>query len=121
MEFRRVLFRSESVMLAWSGSEAGRWVVRTAAIDLKGMRAVQTMPTPGADALLAALAPGPVGDALVLWTEPQPGPDGVATPAQAAIFAARGIDAYPGLSIFGKPEQVAAAGPNSSPALAVDP
>ena len=112
---------SESVMLAWSGSEAGHWVVRTAAIDLKGMRAVQTMPTPGADALLAALAPGPVGDALVLWTEPQPGPDGVANPAQAAIFAARGIDAYPGLSIFGKPEQVAAAGPNSSPALAVDP
>jgi hypothetical protein len=112
---------SESVMLAWSGSEAGHWVVRTAPIDLTGMRAVQTMPTPGTDALLAALAPGPAGDALVLWTEPQLNGAGAANPAQAAIFAARGIDAFPGLSIFGKPEQVAAPGPNSNLALAVDP
>jgi len=112
---------SESVMLAFSGEQAGHWVVRTAPIDLHGMRPVETMPTPGADALLAALAPGPDGDAFVLWTEPQPGPAGVAKPAQAAIFAARGVDAYPGVSIFGKPEEVAAPGPNSSPALAVDP
>ena len=112
---------SESVVLAWSGSRAGHWVVRTAPIDPNGMRAVQTMPTPGADALLAALAPGPADDALVLWTEPQLGPGGVAERAQASIFAARGIETYPGVSIFGAPEQVAAAGPNSSPALAVDP
>jgi hypothetical protein len=112
---------SESVMLAWSGSEAGHWVVHTAPIDLRGMRAIQTMPTPGADALLAALAAGPAGDALVLWTEPQLGAAGVADSNEAAIFAARGIDAYPGLSIFGEPEQVAPFGPNSDPALAVDP
>jgi len=87
---------SESVMLAWSGSQAGHWVVRTAAIDLKGMRAVQTMPTPGADALLAALAPGPVGDALVLWTEPQPGPDGVATPPRLRSSRRAGSTPTPG-------------------------
>jgi hypothetical protein len=112
---------SESVILAWSGSETGHWVVHTAPIDLKGMRTIQTMRTPGADALLAALAAGPAGDALVLWTEPQLGPAGIANPGQAAIFAARGIDAYPGLSIFGKPEEVAPLGANSDPALAVDP
>jgi hypothetical protein len=112
---------SESVMLAWSGSEAGHWVVRTAPIDLNGMRAVQTMPTPGADAMLAAIAPGPAGDALALWSEPQLSRAGDADAGRSAIFAARGVDAYPGLSIFGAPEQVAPPGPNSDPALALDP
>jgi len=112
---------SESVMLAWAGVEGGRWVVRTAPVDLHGVRTVSTIPTPGADALLAALAPGPDGEALALWSEPQPTPRGGADLARQAIFAARGIDAHPGVSIFGRPEQVATPGPNSDATVAFDP
>jgi len=112
---------SESVLLAWAGAEAGRWVVRTAPVDLHGVRTVSTIPTPGADALLDALAPGPDGEALALWTEPQRTPQGGVDLARQAIFAARGVDAYPGVSIFGAPEQVAAPGPNSDPTVAFDP
>ena len=106
---------SESVMLAWSGSRAGHWVVRTAPIDLNGMRAVQTMPTQGADALLAGLAPGPADDAFALWTEPQPSRAGDAGPGQSAIFAARGVETYPGVSTFGAPEQIARTGTQQRP------
>jgi len=111
---------SESVLLAWAGAESGRWVVRTAPVDLHGVRTVSTIHTPGADALLAALAPGPHGEALALWTEPQLTPRGGADLARQAIFAARGIDAHPGVSIFGEPEQVAAPGSNSDPTVAFD-
>jgi len=116
-----VRLSSEGVLLAWAGAEAGRWVVRTAPVDLDGVRRVSTIPTPGAEALLAALAPGPGGEALALWTEPQLTPQGGAELSRQAIFAARGVDAYPGMSIFGAPQQVAAPGPNSDPTVAFDP
>ncbi|HTA05779.1 MAG TPA: hypothetical protein VK774_05405, partial [Solirubrobacteraceae bacterium] len=38
-----------------------------------------------------------------------------------ALVAARGIDASPGITIFGGPEQVAPPGPNSEATLAFDP
>jgi hypothetical protein len=112
---------SESVMMAWSGSEAGHWAIRTAPIDLNGLQNVSTIPTPNLDALLAGLAPGPNGDAVVLWTEPQRTAQGIANPASQAIFAARGIDTRPGMSIFGAPEEVAGPGDNSDPTVAIDP
>jgi hypothetical protein len=116
-----VRLSSESVMMAWAGSDGSRWVVRTAPIDLNGVREVSTISSPEADALLAALAPGPHGEALALWTEPQRTPQGLANLSRQAIFAARGIDTYRGLTIFGEPEQVAASGPNSNPTVAIDP
>jgi hypothetical protein len=112
---------SESVMLAWSGAEDGHWVVRTAAIDLNGLRKVSTISTPGADALLDDLQPGPDGEAIALWSEPQRTPDGKLDSGDQAIVAARGIDARPGITIFGGPEQVAPPGPNSGATLAFDP
>jgi hypothetical protein len=39
----------------------------------------------------------------------------------AALLAARGIDAYPGMTIFGAPEAIAAAGPTEDATLAFDP
>ncbi len=112
---------SESVMLAWSGAEDGHWVVRTAAIDLNGLRKVSTISTPGADALLDDLQPGPDGEAIALWSEPQPTSGGRLDTGEQAIVAARGIDARPGITIFGGPEQVAPPGPNSDATLAFDP
>ncbi|HXP36852.1 MAG TPA: hypothetical protein VN817_03715 [Solirubrobacteraceae bacterium] len=112
---------SESVMLAWSGAEDGHWVVRSAAIDLNGLRKISTISTPGADALLDDLQPGPAGEAIALWSEPQRTPDGKLDSGVQAIVAARGIDARPGITIFGGPEQVAPPGPNSGATLAFDP
>jgi hypothetical protein len=112
---------SESVMLAWSGAQDGHWVVRTAAIDLNGLRKVSTISTPGTDALLDDLQPGPDGEAIALWSEPQRTPDGRLDLGDQAIVAARGIDARPGITLFGGPEQVAPPGPNSDATLAFDP
>lgn len=112
---------SESVMLAWTGAQQGRWVVRTAAIDLNGLRKTSTISTPGADALLSDLEPGPDGEALALWSEPQPTAGGRLDARRQALFAARGIDAYPGQTIFGQPEQLAPPGPNEDATVAFDP
>ena len=116
-----VRLSSESVMMAWSGSVEGHWAVRTAAVDLDGVGTFGTISTPGQDALLADLAPGPNDDAIVLWGEPQPGATGEPNPSDQALFAARGIDAFPDHTLFGAPEAIAPAGPNSEATVALDP
>ncbi len=120
---RMVRLLSESVMLAWTGVQAKHWVVRAAAVDLNGVRAIETISNPNRDALLADLAPGPAGEAYALWTEPRPAPAGLDSDDQA-LFAARGIDAYPGRTIFAAPEQITtpgASGSTGEAAIAVDP
>jgi hypothetical protein len=114
-----VRLSSESVTMAWAGSAQGRWVVRAAAIDRAGAPAVTTIAPAGRDALLEDLAPGPDGDALVLWSEPQQPRAGAAQPDSRAIFAARAIDA--GRPVFAGPEEVAPPGPNSDATVALDP
>jgi hypothetical protein len=116
-----VRLSSETVMLAWAGSESGHWVVRAASVDLNGVGAVSTIAAPGVDALLAHLAPGPADDALLLWTEPLPTAAGPPDLARQAIFAARGYDAYQARAVFGQPEQVATPAPVSDPTVAFDP
>ncbi len=116
-----VRLSSESVMLAWAGAAAGHWVVRTAPVDLNGVGAAGTIAATGTDALLAHLAAGPAGDAIVLWTEPAPTAAGPPDMARQAIFAARGFDDYPAHGIFGAPEQVAPPGPVSDATVAIDP
>ena len=44
-------------MLAWTGAESGHWVVRTAAVDLNGVRSIDTISAPGRNALLAEPRP----------------------------------------------------------------
>jgi hypothetical protein len=117
-----VRLSSESVMMAWAGSAEGHWVVRAAAIDLQGPRPASTLVAPSSgEALLAGLAPGPDGEALALWTEPQQSQPGVADLRRQAIFAARGIDATHGRVIFDAPEQVAAPASIGQPSVAFDP
>jgi len=118
---RLVRLSSESVMLAWSGMQDGHWVVRSAAIDQHGLGRVSTISAPGTDALLNDLEPGPRGEALAIWSEPQREPDGKLNLLEQAIVAARGIDTQPDATIFGAPEQVAPPGPNSLPTVAFDP
>jgi hypothetical protein len=117
-----VRLSSESVMLAWAGAAAGHWVVRGAPVDLGGIGDVNTIAAPpGTDALLARLAAGPVGDALVLWTEPLPTAAGPPDMARQAIFAARGFGPYLAHTSFGPPEQLAPPAPVSDPTVAFDP
>jgi hypothetical protein len=107
-----VRLSSESVMLAWAAVSQGHWVIRTAAIDLLGIGAPTTIAAPSGDALLEALDPGPEGDALLLWREPESG---------QALYAARGFDTFPDRTAFAAPEQVAPPGSNSQAAGALDP
>jgi hypothetical protein len=131
---------SESVMSAWGGVEAGRWVLRTAPIDQHGLRTVGTIAAPEGDALLAALAPGPRGEAVALFTEPQAAPAGEAllgepqaghlppalmagpqSPSAAqGLFAVRGIETA-GRTQFGAPEAIAPVGPVSGASVAIEP
>ncbi len=120
---RLVRLVSESVMLAWTGAASGHWVVRTAAVDLHGVRSIDTISTPGRNALLADLTPGPNGEAYALWSEPQSSATGLDLDDQA-VYAARGIDAYPGRTIFTAPQQISAPGACGSTGeatIAVDP
>jgi hypothetical protein len=116
-----VRLSSESVMLAWAGAAAGRWVVHTAPIDLNGVGDAGTIGAPGTDALLAHLAAGPEGDAIVLWTEPSPTAAGPPDMARQALFAARGFDDSGAHGMFGAPEQVAPPAPVSDATVAIDP
>jgi len=152
---RLVRLSSESVMLAWSGVSAGRWVVHTAAIDETGVRTIATISQPGREALLEDLAPGPDGEAYALWSQPRAAGGGASGGNEdaagegesasgggggtggggassgrleygdQALYAARGIDAYPGRTIFGAPQLVAAAGSEgvlgADSAVGVDP
>lgn len=112
---------SESVMLAWSGAQNGHWVVRTAAIDLNGLQATSTISSPEGEALLSDLAPGPDGEAIALWREPQRAADGALQLGAQAIVAARGVDTYSGETVFAPPEQIAPPGPNEDATVALDP
>ena len=116
-----VRLSSEGVMLAWAGSAAGHWVVRTAPVDLNGVGAPSTIAAPGGDALLADLAAGPADDALVLWTEPLPTAAGLPDMERQAIFAARGFDAHPPRTMFGEPERIAPPAPVGDATVALDP
>ena len=118
-----VRLASESVMLAWSGVASGRWVVRCASVDVHGVSAITTISDPHRDALLAGLTAGPANEVLALWSEPDEG--SAASPAgDQALYAARGIDLYPGRTVFTAPERITAAGApgtDGEAAVAVDP
>ncbi len=118
---RLIRLSSESVMLAWAGASAGHWVIRSAPVDLNGLRSVSTLALPGGDALLADLVAGPVGDALLLWSEPARDGAGNSLPAGTALFAARGFDVYPGRTVFAAAEMVSAPGSITDASAAIDP
>jgi hypothetical protein len=112
---------SESVMTAWAGVEGTDWVIRTAPIDQRGLQTVSTIAAPSGDALLSALAPGPRGEAVALFTEPEAGSSGAPSRISQTLWAARGIDVAPGRTSFAQPEQVAPAGAIADASVAVEP
>lgn len=99
-------------MAAWAGVAAGRWVVRTAPLDQHGLGTVGTIPAPGGDLLLYALAPAPNGDALALLGEPRAG--------TVALLASRGTESA-GHTQFSALEAVGEASSPSGATVSVEP
>ncbi len=148
---RLLRLSSEAVMLAWTGVDAGRYVVRASPVSLRrgawapvvisdrgsageGQAGTNRVPAtggqagvnraPATDAVLADLAAGPGAEAFALWRS-APSSAGSA-PGRVgsdswAIWASRGHYAGQGEVSFAAPELVAAPGPNGPPAVAVDP
>jgi hypothetical protein len=122
-----VRLSSEAVMMAWTGMQGGRYVVRASPVSLRrGAWAPVTISdtdtdTGAADAMLADLVPGPHAEALALWTSGPRLPAGALDPTRRMILAARGHFAGPGRVAFGPPETVAPPGRNGAPAAAFDP
>lgn len=126
---RLIRLSSEAVMMAWTGIDAGRYVVRASPVSLRrGAWAPVVISgaasTRGEDAVLTDLVPGPRAEALALWSAaprlPGGGP-GRAGSDPWALLAARGHYAGHGEVAFEAPETIAPPGPNGSPAAAFDP
>lgn len=106
----------EGVLIAWTGEEAGRHVVRSAAVGLDGVKPVATISDPSSDAVLADLATGPHGDAIATWITRS-------AARTLELYAARGVVAAGAQASFGAPEPVGqvAGGAAAAAAVAVDP
>ena len=147
---RLLRLSSEAVMIAWTGVDGGRYVVRASPVSLRrgawapvvisglgsagGQAGANRTPTTGGqtgadrasagDAVLADIAAGPDAEAFALWrTAPSlaNGAPGRAGSDSWAIRAARGHYAGHGEVSFAAPELVASPGLNGPPAVAVDP
>jgi hypothetical protein len=118
---RLIRLSSESVMLAWTGMSAGHWAVRTAAVDQNGIGAITTIGAPEGDALLDGLAPGPRGEAMLLFSAPESSLLGRPNVNREALYATRGVDTSPDRTLFAPPQLVAPAEPVSGASIGVDP
>ncbi|MFI5005249.1 MAG: hypothetical protein ACHQE6_09575 [Solirubrobacterales bacterium] len=120
---RLIRLSSEAVMMAWTGTIRGRYVVRVSPVSLRrGAWAPVTISAAyGQDALLADLVPGPHAEALVLWTTAPRLPGVAPDVRRRAILAAHGHYAGAGEVAFAAPEAVAPPGSNGTPAAAFDP
>jgi hypothetical protein len=102
------------VLIAWSGNEGGRWVVRAGELGAAGVENVAVVSDRATDCVLADLALGPRGEAVVLLADGIGGADPTGPPRLLAATRA----AAPGS--FTAPELVAdQAGLGSS--VAFDP
>jgi hypothetical protein len=119
---RLIRLSSEAVMMAWTGMRARRYVVRASPVSLRrGAWAPVTISTPGEDALLADLVPGPHAEALALWSAAPRLRAGGPDLRRRMILAAGGHYAGAGEVSFAAPEVVSPPGPNGTPAAAIDP
>jgi hypothetical protein len=101
------------VLVAWSGNEGARWVVRAGELGAAGVTGAAVISDRATDAVLADLALGPRGEAIVLLADGIGGADPTGPQRLLAVTQPRG-------GAFGAPELVAPdAGVGS--VVAVDP
>jgi hypothetical protein len=114
-----VRLSSENVLLAWTDAEAGHYAVRGAPAVLAARGSSTLLSTPGTQAVLAALAPGPAGEAIALWTG-APAGGGLRAP-RTQLWAQRTF-VVPHDRLAHLPAQMLAApGPIAPPSVVVDP
>jgi hypothetical protein len=106
----------ESVTMAWTGMQAGHYVVRAAPVSLAGVGPPATLSAADQDSLLADVAPGPHDEVLAVWSSALRTAAGLDR-ASMQIMAARG----PAGGRFGPAEAVAPSGALGQPAVAIDP
>jgi hypothetical protein len=110
---------TENVMLAWTDAEAGNFVVRAAPAVFAGTRPAALLSDPRTQSLLAGLAAGAAGEAVVLWRS---GPRGSAPDAaRGELWAARTIIEPHGRVGSRAAEVVAPAVSSAGVGVAVDP
>jgi hypothetical protein len=111
---------TENVMLSWTDSEHGRLVVRAAPAVFAGTAPGARLSDPARQSVLAALAPGPAGEAVALWrssTPSSPRFDG----GHSELWATRAFIERHGRVGLRPAEMVTAAGANVAASVAVDP
>ncbi len=111
---------SEGVLAAWTLAQGGNYVVEAAGLTSTQVLPPATLAVPGADVRLAALATGPDNDAVAVLEQAPRAATGFDA-SQQAILAARSVPGGPGGVAFEAPTQLATAGPNSAPSVAIDP
>jgi hypothetical protein len=113
-----VRLSSENVMLSWTDAERGRLVVRAAPALFAGTGQGVRLSDPARQSVLAALSPGPAGEAIALWrSTPRLRFDG----GHSELWAARAFIERHGRVGFRRPERVAPAGASPAASVAVDP
>lgn len=110
---------SGGLLAAWTGYAGGHFVVRAAELDGTALRGAHVVSDPTQDTVLADVASGPQGQAIVLGTQGIAGAD--PSGPVSVVAAVRGPRA--GLDAFGPPEAVSVAGPGfvDAPRVAIDP
>lgn len=112
-----VRLSTENVLLAWTTFEGGAYAVRAAQPASGLAHGATRLSAGGTQAILAGLAAGPAGDALVLWESPA----NAQSAGPAALWTDRaGIDG--GTTITARtPVELAPPGRYEAPVAAVDP
>ena len=108
-----------STLLAWTGFDAGHFVVRATEVVGGHRGTPQTLSPAGEDAVLGDAATGADGAAIVVWRSGVEGADPVPGAAQTVFASLRA----PGETAFGGPEQVSDTGQTvpTAPFAALDP
>jgi hypothetical protein len=108
-----------STLLAWTGFDAGHFVVRATEVVGGHRGTPQTLSPAGQDAVLGDAATGANGAAIVAWRSGVQGADPVPGATETVFASLRD----PGATTFGGPEQVSQTGENvpTAPFAARDP
>jgi hypothetical protein len=114
-----VRLSTENVMLAWTDSEHGHYVVRAAPAVFAGARPSARLSDPAAQSVLADLAPGPAGEAVALWRGTPAG--STFEPSRNELWATRAFVERHGRVGFSAPELVAPTAANAASSVAIDP
>jgi hypothetical protein len=116
-----VRLSTENVVLAWTAAEHGHYVVRAAPAVHAVSGPTVRLSDPDRQAVLVGLAQGPAREAVALWKGGSRPGEISAYPGHTELWAARTFIGGHDRIAADRPELILPAGPERSPAVAVDP